>query len=294
MIPELQIDCDKETGRIVSFIFDFVSRNFYDGVVLGLSGGIDSALAAALCAKALSPAKVKALVLPERDSSPESEDDAKLCAEQIGIEYRVENLSEALESLGCYRSAASALARLKGPAHAAFRLFPDASRKGYIASLRGSGSRQFREFVAFYRMKHRLRLVSLCREAEEGNLAVVSCANRTEFETGFFVRYGDDSGDLAPLKHLYKMQVFQMGEQLRLPERIVKKKPSPDLFAGVKDEEIMGISYEELDAILVLLASGLDDDAIVRRGHVDRESIQFAREIKALSQKLRDAPASLL
>jgi NAD+ synthase len=142
-------------------------------------------------------------------------------------------------------------------------------------------------------MKHRVRLVAICREAEERNLVVASCANRTEFETGFFVRYGDDSGDLAPIRHLYKTQVFQLGGHLRIPETILNKEPSPDLFARIKDEEILGMTYARLDRVLFAMAQGLSDDRLAAQAGVDEETVRYVQEILRLSQKLRDPPASL-
>jgi len=289
----LAIDCARETDRIAAFISDFVERREADGIVLGLSGGIDSAVVAALSARALPPDRVTALFLPERDSSPESVEDARLLAERLRIPYQVRDITAALEALGCYRTKASGVVRLQRLARGAVRLFPGAARKGYLASLRGGAGREFQEFVAFYRMKHRVRLVAICREAEERNLVVASCANRTEFETGFFVRYGDDSGDLAPIKHLYKTQVFQLGGHLRIPETILNKEPSPDLFARIKDEEILGMTYARLDRVLFAMAQGLSDDRLAAQAGVDEETVHYVQEILRLSQRLRDPPASL-
>lgn len=293
MIAELAIDGARETERIVSFVAGFVERRGAEGVCLGLSGGLDSAVVAALCARAVPPHRVSALLLPERDSSPESVEDARELAEEIHITWRVENLEPALEALGCYASGASGLVRMRALARGAVRLFPGRSRKGFLASLSGGGGKEFREFVAFYRMKHRLRLVSVYREAERGNLAVASCANRTESETGFFVRYGDDSGELAPIRHLYKTQVFQLGAHLGLPRRILEKKPSPDLFAGIKDEELMGISYDRLDGTLLLLGKGIPDGEIAARVGIDNETVLYVKEMRTLSARYREPPVTL-
>jgi NAD+ synthase len=294
MIPELEIDCERESSRIAALISDSVSRRRADGVILGLSGGIDSALVAALAAHSLGPARVHAVALPERDSSPESETDARELATVLRIDYRVEEITGALGALGCYRSAASQVARVRDLVRGAVRMLPGVTRKSFLAQLGAEGGLRFREFVAFYRMKHRVRLVTLCREAESKNLLVMSCANRSESETGFFVRYGDDSGDVAPIRHLFKTQVFRLGEWLDLPASILKKRPMPDLFGNVGDEDIIGMSYAELDAILALLDAGLAEDAIAARTGLKPESIRFVEDIKAASQAFRDPPASLM
>jgi len=294
MIPELDIDCERESSRIAALVSDSVARRHADGVVVGLSGGIDSALVAAISAQALGPSHVHALALPERDSSPESATDARDLAKALGIDFRVEEITAALAALGCYSSAVSQVGKAQGLVRAAIRLLPAVSRKSFLAHLGGEGGERFHEFIAFYCMKHRVRLVALCREAEAKNLLVTSCVNRSESETGFFVRYGDDSGDVAPIAHLFKTQVFRLGEWLGLPEIILKKRPTPDLFGAVADEEIMGISYGDLDTILALIDAKLGDEAIACRTKLKPEAIEFVREVKAASQTFRDPPAALL
>jgi NAD+ synthase len=294
VLPDLEINYLEEAERICSFIHEFVRKRGAAGVVLGLSGGLDSSVVAALCARALTPGRVYALLLPERDSSPESVEDARRHAKMLGIEHDVQDLTSALSELKCYESGASDLVRFRGGTRTAVKLFPNLARKGFIANLDGGGGKQFQEFLAFHRIKHRLRMVAVYREAERRNMVAASCANRTEFETGFFVRYGDDAGDIAPIKHLFKTQVFGIGRELGLPEEILKKKPSPDLFAGMKDEEVMGISYSELDGILYGLSKGMTDEAIVKDFDVHSKTIKYVKEIKKHSDRLRTPPVSLL
>jgi len=293
-MPLQELDPERETDRICGFISGFVSGRKASGLALGLSGGLDSSVVAALAARAIGPERVHALFLPERDSSKQSGDDARDLAGRLGIVYTVRDLTPALKELGCYESGASGIALLGGAPRAAVGLFTGLARKGFLATLSGGGGRSFREFTAFYRIKHRLRTVAVYREAEERNLAAASCANRTEYETGFFVRYGDDAGDIAPIKHLYKTQVFALGRHLGLPERILAKRPSPDLFGGMKDEEILGIGYEELDSILWCIARGLPDEEIGERTGCSGKSISYARKIASLSARLREPPADLM
>lgn len=291
--PALELDVEKESARIEGFISRFVDDRGLSGIALGLSGGLDSAAVAALCERALPAGAVHALLMPERDSSPDSAADAKMLAEKLGIRHRVLDLTEALERLGCYEDAAGNVGRLGGVPRAAVRAFPHLARKGFLANIAGGGGTHFKRFVAFHRIKHRLRMVAVYREAERLNLAVASCANRTEFEIGFFVRYGDDAGDIAPIKHLYKTQVFELAGGIGVTERILEKKPSPDLFAGMKDEEIMGISYRELDTVLWSFSAGLGDREIEDRFEIDARTIEYVRDITEQSARLRDPPASL-
>ncbi len=294
MIPELKIDCRSEEKRIADFIADFVSRTGKDGLLHGLSGGIDSAVVALSALKALGKDNLLVLLLPERDSSKESVRDARELCEKFGIRYKLIDLEPALKELGCYETASSRIAHLKGGARFTVKTFPGLARKGYLASIEGKGGRRFNEFVAFYRIKHRLRMITIYHEAEKLNMATASCANRTEFEVGFFVKYGDDSGDIAPIKHLYKTQVSQLAEHLGVTEAIIKKRPSPDLFAGMADEDIMGIDYETLDSILFLLGKGVGDEELIGRLGVDEKTVKFVREMMEVSEPLRSRPASLL
>ncbi len=292
VIPE--IDTERETGGICSFISGFIEKRRADGLVLGLSGGLDSSVVAALAVRSLGPERVHGLMLPERDSASSSLDDARVHAESLGIDYRVVDLTPALEKLGCYERGASGMGKLGGAPRAAVTAFPGLARKGYLSSLSGGGGRRFREFIAFYRIKHRLRMVEVYRAAEEGNFVAASCANRTEYETGFFVRYGDDAGDIAPIKHLYKTQVFQMGRHLGLPERILEKSPSPDLFAGMADEKIMGMRYSELDSILWCISKGLSDEEITDRTGSSITAVSYVRDIIELSGRYREPPADMM
>ncbi len=292
-IGELEIDAALEAERAGRLISETLSERDASGVVLGMSGGLDSSVVAALSVKALGGARVRALFLPERDSSKQSTEDSRLHAEQLGIEYSIEDLTGALKEIGCYESGASDLVRLRKGVRIAVNLLPGASRKGFLANLDGAGGRQFRHFLAFHRMKHRLRMIVLYREAERRDLLVMSCANRTEFETGFFVRYGDDSGDIAPIKHLYKTQVFELGAYLGLPEKILEKAPSPDLFAGMKDEEIMGMRYSELDSILWCLDRGLTDEEAMDKTGSDRKAVEYVNEIRTRSRWFREPPSTL-
>ena len=289
-----EIDPGRESDRICSLISRFVDGRHASGLALGLSGGLDSSVAAALAARALGPDLVHALMLPERDSSKESVDDARSHAEHLGIHFRIQDLTNALEELGCYRSGASGIARLGDASRAVVNIFPGLARKGFLKNLSGGGGRRFQEFVAFYRIKHRLRMVAVYREAEEKNLAAACCANRTEYETGFFVRYGDDAGDIAPIKHLYKTQVFRLGRHLGVPDRILDKRPSPDLFAGMNDEELIGMRYSELDSILWCIAQDLTDGEIETRTGSSRKSVSYVRDIISLSGRFREPPVDLM
>lgn len=290
MLRELQIDALREAGRIEAFIAAAVRDRRAAGVVVGLSGGIDSAVVAALCARAVSPSRVFALFLPERDSAPASAADARAVADALGFPLREESLTQALEALGCYRSAGARVVRARGLVRAAVRAFPKKARERFAARLAGEGRTELRAFNAFSNAKGRMRLLRCYREAEERGALVASCANRTERDIGFFIRYGDDAGDIAPIVGLYKTQVRALGAALDLPASVREKAPSPDLFAGVADEEILGMPYETLDAILCLASSGATDAEIVSGTGSDAATVAYVRRLAALSEPLRSPP----
>ncbi|MGJ8455448.1 NAD(+) synthase [Pseudothermotoga sp. U03pept] len=237
--------------RIVQFIKSFLNQNNYKGVVVGISGGIDSAVVAALCVKALDREQVFGLLLPERDSSKDSLTDGVLLCETLGIAYKIKPITSVLRKLGIYK--------LFPPAF----LFPRSiqeryvigkwqtlSKDPFIDDLLDQGNREFLKGLAYYRAKHRIRMCTLYFEAEKRGYAVAGTTNRTELLTGLYVKWGDDSADFEPIAHLYKSEVFELAKELNLPKRLIEKPPSPDLIPGIKDEFAFGMNYEELDRIL--------------------------------------------
>jgi len=126
----------------------------------------------------------------------------------------------------------------------------------FIDDLESKGNAEFLKGLAYYRVKHRARMCMLYLEAERRNYVVVGTTNKTEEATGFYVKWGDDAVDVEPIMHLYKTQVYQLAELLGVPERIRRKAPSPDLVPGITDEFMFGMSYEELDRILMKLEKG--------------------------------------
>lgn len=237
--------------EICEFISNFVKEYSYKGAVVGISGGLDSAVVAALCVRALGAEKVFGLILPERDSSKESVKDAKTVCENLKIHYEIKPATPMLRKLGIYK--------LFPPAF----LFPKSVQERYVLGkwqklsndpfiddLLNKGNKEFLKGLAYYRSKHRIRMCILYFEAEKRNYAVVGTTNKTEFLTGLYVKWGDDSVDIEPIAHLYKTQIFELAGHLKIPEKILKKPPSPDLIPGITDEYAFGMSYQELDRIL--------------------------------------------
>ncbi len=230
-LEQLQIDPEALSQELEGFIKASVGRLNREGVIIGLSGGLDSSVVLALSVAALGQDKVVGLIMPERDSSRQSERDARRLAE--GLEVRVERveLTPILEEMGIYRHIPRrffAKKKIAGPAvKASYKLYTALTgERPLLSGLEGTNSGLIRRANAYYRLKHRLRMVILYSYAERENRLLVGTANRTEFLTGFFVKYGDGAADIMPLLSLYKTQVKQLATFLKIPEKIIKKPPA--------------------------------------------------------------------
>ncbi len=289
----MRIDTEELSLALQTFVREHMEKLQRDGVVLGLSGGLDSSVVAALCARAVGPKKTLALMMPERDSERSHIGDALELAKKLNIDTRMVDLARYLRRLGVYR-----LAPVSGiPLMNKLRAF--LTRRGsryferktgetpFSASLLGMKDTQFSTILkranAYYRIKHRMRMVLLYLWAERENRLVVGAANRTEALIGYFVKHGcDHAADIMPILHLYKTQVRELARHLDMPSRIIEKPPSPDIIPGVLDEEAIGISYERLDLILLGLETGWQPPEIA--GALDLEVTDVAR-VKSLMEK---------
>jgi NAD+ synthase len=252
----------EEKERIVEFIRAQIAAHEFGGAVVGISGGIDSAVVGTLLTEALGKHNVFGLLLPERDSSKTTVADSVMVCEFLGIHYSIRSITPLVRKLGVYR--------MKPPAF----LFPRKIQEGYaraqwlntanpyINDLKNSGGEANRKNLAYYRTKHRFRMIALYYEAEQRGYAVVGTTNKTEYLTGFYIKWGDDSSDIEPIMHVYKTQVFELAKELGIPKRIIEKKPSPDIAPGITDEFAMGIAYGDLDRILqkIELDQSLSDE----------------------------------
>lgn len=260
-----------QIDKICNFVLSFLSKYSYKGVVIGISGGIDSAVVAYLCVKALGKDAVFALLLPERDSSKDAVKDALLVCKDLGIAYKIKPITPMLRKLGIYRlfPPASIFPRSVQEKYVLGK-WQNLSKDPFIDDLLDQGNEEFRKGLSFYRAKHRVRMCNLYFEAEKRGYAVAGTSNKTEILTGLYVKWGDDASDFEPIAHLYKTEVFELARELKVPEKIIKKAPSPDLIPGLIDEFAFGMNYQELDKILKKIESGakLDDEDPQKVGKV--------------------------
>ena len=229
MIEGLALDCARECARIEAFIRDCLAGAGLEHVVLGLSGGLDSALVAALCVRAIGAENVRPLVMPYRTSNPESAAHALAQAEALGLEAR--------------------LLEITGIVQPFIEREPDISdrRKGNLMA--------------------RSRMMTWFDQAMAWDALVAGTSNRTEYLLGYFTIFGDGAASFEPLWHLYKAQVRALARHVGVLEEILAKAPSADLWAGQTDEGELGFTYAEADAILYLATErGLAPDEIAARG----------------------------
>jgi len=264
--------------EIVEFIKSEFKKYKYLGVIIGISGGIDSTVTAKLLVDALGKNRVFGLLMPERDSYKGTLKDSKMVCEYLGIKYKVIDLSPVLRKMDVYK--------MKPPAKIIPRKYQERYAKKqwenvespYIKDLKNSGGDENRKNLAYYRVKHRLRMSYLYLEGEKRGYGIVGATNKTEMKTGFYVKWGDESSDMDPILHLYKTQVQKLGEYLEIPGKILEKKPTPDIAPGIDDEYALGIDYNTLDRILIKI-----EDNQSLEGENEKE-VNIVKEILEFAQ----------
>lgn len=272
----LRLDPERETGRICEAIRQQVLGTLRRrGAVLGVSGGIDSSVCAALCARALGPNRVVGLYMPEADSDPESQRLGRLLTTALGITGILEDIAPALAAAGCYQRRDEFIRQtipayqsgwknkivlphaLEGAAYNVFTLVveaPDGTQTRARLPLAA-----YLGIVAATNMKQRTRKQLEYYHADRLHYAVVGTPNRLEYDQGFFVKNGDGAADFKPIAHLYKSQVYQLAEYLGVPEEIRRRPPTTDTYslAQTQEEFYFALPYDKMDLCLYALNHGL-------------------------------------
>lgn len=272
----LTIDARAETERIVEWMRRTMRQELHrQGAVLGLSGGIDSTVTAALCVRAFGAQRTLGLMMPERHSAAETTPLAQTVIDWLGIESAMEEITPLLEAAGCYRRQAEAI-RMVDPGFKdgdKFKLVLDGGMESesfrlfYVVAQRADGEivktrlspPAYLGLVAATNFKQRVRKMLEYHYADRFNYAVAGTPNRLEYDQGFFVKNGDGAADLKPIAHLYKSQVYQLAEYLGAPEDIRRRPPTTDTYSlpQSQDEFFFVLPYQQLDVCMYGLNHGL-------------------------------------
>lgn len=298
----LKIDCIREVDRICEFIHEQVTGIKRNGAVVGLSGGLDSAVCLELCARALGKDNILGVILPEKESSPVSQKYANKHTEKIGIETVTENITSTLEGFGTYEKRDQVIKEIFPEFNNRYKskivlpsdlLSKDAlnfftlkimDEVGNIKTARLNGH-ALRRIVAATNTKQITRMMFLNYFAEANNYLVCGTTNKTEYIQGYFVKYGDGGVDIEPIEHLYKMQVYQIAEHLGVIPEIINRVPSPDTYSfEVTDEEMFfRVPYNTLDLLLYAWEKNISVSEIIEA--LNLTETQIKRLFRDLTSK---------
>jgi NAD+ synthase len=272
----LAIDAAAETEKICGRLRQLLSGAFKRrGLVVAVSGGVDSSVTLALCARAVGPERVVALLMPERHSAEETLDLSTLVADHFKVEKIHEDISGILSAVGFYRRYDTAVGSVipgYGEGWKSKLVIPGVfAKKGFslfsIVAEQPDGTqvkarlplKAYLEIVAATNFKQRTRKMLEYYHADRLNYAVAGTPNRLEYDQGFFVKLGDGAADVKPIAHLYKTQVYRLAEHLGVPEAIRRRPPTTDTYslAQGQDEFYFSLPYDRMDLCLYAKNHGL-------------------------------------
>lgn len=308
----------KKLESSIENICDFIKNEVFEefhkkGAIVGLSGGIDSAVTAALCTKALGSKNVLGLIMPEKESETQSQNLAVEAAKKIDIETKVVDISNILESFGVYKNKEKIVKekfsdfnssckyrvvvppKLENTAGIPYLEILDENNNNHKKKI---SSFEFLTLTAATSIKHRVRMTMLYYHGEKNNQAVIGTTNKSEYLQGYFVKYGDGGSDIEPLVNLYKSQIYQIGEFFKIPEEILKKDASPDVWSfSTSDEEFFySVPYEIVDLILYARENNLSKNEIQKYSNLSNEKIEnlmrFQNQKQSKSNHMREIPHS--
>lgn len=292
--PWLSIDSADAAEGIRKNMREIVSSTLLRrGCVVAVSGGIDSAVCAALATLAFGKERVFALILPERDSSPRSKELGIRLCEHLGIPYEVKDIASTLEAIGCYQWRDDAIRTV-------FPEYRDGWKNKIVISQNllesdrinffkmvvenPQGERMekrlpvaaYLQVVAATNFKQRIRKTLEYFHADRLNYAVVGTPNRLEYDQGFFVKNGDGAADIKPIAHLYKSQVYHLANHLGLPEAIQAEKPTTDTYSlqQGQDEFYFVLPYDRMDIILSGMNLGKTAEEVAKEAELTVEQVE--------------------
>jgi len=299
-----------EIERISCFIRGEVKRRGVHGVVIGLSGGLDSTVCAYLCARCLPAKQIHLFSLPERDSAAPPHEQVQAAARALRLPVEERDLSELGGQLGLYERVPRELAgnrallersigilrRLSGSESLYLwaQQYAFGRRRGLFAKVLARWLWPYAGTTeTFIIGKLRTRMLALSVKAMQMDCLLVCTTDRSEWSIGFYDPHGDGVGDIAPLCHLYKTQIRELARALRVPDGILTQPSSGDLAAGLPNEVAIGLRYEQLDRVLAGLSLGITDDALAKEAGVRRATVKALRAACKLADERRNPPRML-
>jgi NAD+ synthase len=289
----LDLNLETEAQRISDVLRDVTARVLKKrGLIVAISGGIDSSCSLGLAVRALGPKRVFAIILPERDSSDDSAVRGRLLAQHLQVDYLEQDIAPALEAIGCYRWRDEAVQRaipeygpgwrmkivLTGGLEGRINHFRIVARApdGTVREER-LNLQDYLQIVAATNFKQRIRKTLEYFHADRLNYAVVGTPNRLEYDQGFFVKNGDGSADVKPIAHLYKTQVYAMAKHLGLPERITSATPTTDTYSlpQGQDEFYFALPHREMDLALWALNHNVPPAELASVLKITEEQVQY-------------------
>lgn len=254
-----QISAEKTIETLIKFIRESITKSKTDGLVIGLSGGIDSSTVAYLSAKAINKDEILGLIMPSKTTSSEDIEDAISIAENLGIGTEIIHIDDLI--------------------------IP-------FETLCTHSESEYYNKVANANLKARIRMMILYYHANSMNRLVIGTGNRSELLIGYFTKYGDGGVDILPLGDIYKTDVRKIADYIHIPKKILDKSPTAGLWSGQTDEEELGIKYSLLDEILYLTA----DEKLESREIADKleipkdEVLRIHKMMKRAEHKIETPP----
>jgi NAD+ synthase len=318
----LDIDPEREAQRIVQTLQESVHALMRRrGGVVGISGGVDSSVVLGLCVRAFGPQSVTAVMLPEKDSDPESERLARLVANRFGVEPVLENITPVLDGFGCYARRDEAIRRVfaeydAAEGYKAKIVLPQNLLEGdtlnffSLTIITPAGEertrrlpvREYSQIVAASNFKQRTRMAMLYYHAELRNYVVVGTANKNEHGQGFFVKWGDGGVDIQPVAHLFKTQIYQLAAYLGVPDEIQQRPPTTDTYSApsTQQEFFFRLPFDVMDMLWHAQEMGVSaaeaarvmgmEEVQVQRAYNDFFRKQRTTEYLRMSPVFLDAP----